>query len=544
VRISRFITIGLAALLALAAAPGLASASPASFEDNDFAGGTPGTNTTVVAPGTLQLKRTVTIDEGFDSALTWTPVPWSAGGTASVDAGVLKVDGALVGPADTFNAPQSLRFTATFSTDPFQNVGLGTDFNDAPWAMFSTGNGGTLPVGLYARTFTAGGTPIDEPVVGVDPLSPHGYEIRWTASAVAFYVDGALKSTQTVALPTGLRVLASDFTLGGAILSVDQLNLGSYPASGTFTSRVFDGGAGLTAWGTLTPDAANPDVTFKTQSGDTPTPDSSWSSPEALGTGGAIQSPPRRYLQYQATLASTGTSTPSLDKVTIAYDVDTTKPAATIANVDVTGATARVSFSSPDADVARLECSLDGAAFGTCTSPATFAGLAVGSHTIAVRATDKAGNVGDAASKAFAIAAPPSQTNSGGSGDSSTPPAGSTTVVTTRDTVAPRLGITPKSVRVSRTGQVTLKVKCPSGETRCKVTMRLKLGSETVAKKTTTIRGGKTVAVSLKLSASARAKLARRGSLKVTAAGTATDAAGNVKVTSTRITLKTASTHR
>ncbi len=44
-------------------------------------------------------------------------------------------------------------------------------------------------------------------------------------------------------------------------------------------------------------------------------------------------------------------------------------------------------------DVALFECSLDGAAFVPCTSPQAFSGLELGDHTLAVRATDVAGNV-------------------------------------------------------------------------------------------------------------------------------------------------------
>ena len=138
-----------------------------------------------------------------------------------------------------------------------------------------------------------------------------------------------------------------------------------------------------------------------------------------------------------------------------------------------------------------------------------------GTHTFAARARPH-GNVGNVASRQFAIAP--------------------------RDTVGPKLVITPKSVRLSKAGWATLKVKCPSNEKRCKVTMRLKLSGKIVARKTVTILGGKTMKVSLKVSRWARAKLAKRGSLKVTAIATATDAAGNVKITRTRITLKRALT--
>ena len=53
---------------------------------------------------------------------------------------------------------------------------------------------------------------------------------------------------------------------------------------------------------------------------------------------------------------------------------------------------ADLAFSSPDATAA-FECRLDGAAFGPCSSPVSYSGLADGPHAFEVRATDAAGNV-------------------------------------------------------------------------------------------------------------------------------------------------------
>jgi large repetitive protein len=77
------------------------------------------------------------------------------------------------------------------------------------------------------------------------------------------------------------------------------------------------------------------------------------------------------------------------------WTVDTAAPETTIDSgpTDPTSETsATFTFSSSEGS-SSFECSLDGAAFTSCTSPASYSGLAPGSHTFEVRAIDAAGNV-------------------------------------------------------------------------------------------------------------------------------------------------------
>jgi hypothetical protein len=74
--------------------------------------------------------------------------------------------------------------------------------------------------------------------------------------------------------------------------------------------------------------------------------------------------------------------------------VDTTPPNTTITGnpgTVTTSTSATFTFTASQAG-SSLACSLDGAAFTSCSSPATYTGLATGSHNFRVRATDPAGN--------------------------------------------------------------------------------------------------------------------------------------------------------
>ena len=247
-------------------------------------------------------------------------------------------------------------------------------------------------------------------------------------------------------------------------------------------------------------------------------------------TGGAIQSPIGRYIQYRATLSTADDRvTPSLDRVEMTYDIDSTPPSATINGVQVSGTTANLTFSSADSDTAGFQCGLDSGAFASCTSPKAFTGLAAGSHTANVRAIDKAGNVGAPVSKTFSIAS----SSSGGATQGSSGASGAAA-----DKTSPKVSVVAKSLRASKRGTVSFRVKCPATEKSCKITLKLMSGKKVAAKKTVTVAGGKSATVTLQLAKAIRKQLRSHGSLKMTAVTTASDAAGNKRTKKQSMTVR------
>ena len=78
-----------------------------------------------------------------------------------------------------------------------------------------------------------------------------------------------------------------------------------------------------------------------------------------------------------------------------------------------------------------------------------------------------------------------------------------------------KVTLVAKSLRASKKGTVSFSVGCPATEQSCKVIVKLKNGTTTVASKTVSVKGGKTKTVTLVLNKAARKVLAKRGSLKV-----------------------------
>jgi len=237
--------------------------------------------------------------------------PWTGSTSATVGNGVIDVDGALVATSSFFSAGRSLEFTATFSGAPFQHAGFAVTFGEGLWAMFSSNSGD----GLYART-NNGATATNTLIPGSWFGAAHRFRIDWSAGQVDYAIDGVHVATHAIAIGASMRPVASDYSGDGNALRIDWMRLTPYASTATYTSAVFDAAAAATwtaaNWTGATP--AGTSVVLTIRSGNSPTPDASWT---AFGPSGTINLL-ARYVQYRLTLATTVPGqTPVVNDVTL-----------------------------------------------------------------------------------------------------------------------------------------------------------------------------------------------------------------------------------
>jgi hypothetical protein len=170
----------------------------------------------------------------------------------------------------------------------------------------------------------------------------HRYKIMWNSTNFTIWVDGVQVATATQTITTAMNVQISDYNTGGTALAVDWVRVSPYPTTATFTSRVIDAGSTTywksVSWNQILPTGTSIAISYRT--GNTATPDGTWSAWTAVTNGGALTGN-TRYLQYQAVLATTVTaSTPVLKD--ISFTCSASPIASTLAGslvVDVTPTT-------------------------------------------------------------------------------------------------------------------------------------------------------------------------------------------------------------
>jgi Bacterial Ig-like domain/PASTA domain len=166
-------------------------------------------------------------------------------------------------------------------------------------------------------------------------------------------------------------------------------------ASPTLTATYADGGAG---------DAGSVDLRVCSDSGCAGVVGSTTVAGVADGANATWTPALPDGTYYWHAHATDGAGNQSAWTATRSFTLDTTPPTATINTQPAaltTSSAATFTFSTEPG--ATLACDLDGGGFASCSSPKSYSGLADGSHTFQVKATDAAGNTGSAASSAWTV---------------------------------------------------------------------------------------------------------------------------------------------
>jgi large repetitive protein len=312
--LKRLLVVGTVAVLSLWLASSVLAALPTDTTIADFTGAGTDVGSCSVGPSTWdggvggEVFLSPLLATGFPG--TNVPGDWYTGtyDTAYpvIAADFITAEVSYAGVTAASGPTLTLEFEATF-TGQSQWVGFAWDtrLDNTPWALFGTFGSGT---DLYANTAYVSQTQVITGELGV----PHRFRIDWLAGLVNYYIDDALVAAHTVEVAVPMRPLIADNSADSNLLVVDWLRMGPYaPTSCTYTSHLFDSGYVNPNWITLTTSIyvpANTTLSFETRSGDTATAgDATWSGWYAVSSGGAIDTlaPDRRYLQYQAVLATT-----------------------------------------------------------------------------------------------------------------------------------------------------------------------------------------------------------------------------------------------
>lgn len=263
--------------------------------------------------------------EGYEMAGTTVPTGLTAttlvtGGTTTVAGGAASLDGTQLASTQT-GTTQSMVLKATVTRN--QTFGLARDAGvNGPRAAFVVSSTGALSV----ATTTSGGTPSTANVPGTWTGAPHTFEVRRTSGLqVVFVVDGTTVASGFFFTTTALRPMVADTARDSSPLTVQFLRVGPYTSSSTWTSAVVDAGA-VVGWDTLTRDVVAPSgtsVTVRVRSGNTATPDATWTAWTTVSATTSSITRSSRYVQAQVVLTSSSDrfQTPQTRGLTFAFHV-------------------------------------------------------------------------------------------------------------------------------------------------------------------------------------------------------------------------------
>jgi hypothetical protein len=321
----------------------------------DFATGTFVSNTTTLADaggGADNVVGQVTITPSFADDGNYVNIGWNESSYQAGQVGVwtgneIYLDGvdevSKTSIANSALKPASIEFRAIFPNSPYTNIGITTSSSGqfgAPWVAIGKGlGGGTQLYARYSPDNISAPTEVALPN-GIADGQFHLYKIVWnTDGTFNFYVDGVLQVitfTPTIAAGTSAWVDMSEYGPGagagaadGNILVTDWIKAtdASTASTGSYTSKVFSVQESVSTWGHINWSAQLPagtDLAISVRTGNTPTPDGSWSSFTAVANGAnmstafPISIPDGKYIQYAAAFITSNTSVmPTMLDITI-----------------------------------------------------------------------------------------------------------------------------------------------------------------------------------------------------------------------------------
>src|SRR5688572_17645856 len=198
-------------------------------------------------------------------------------------------------------------------------------------------------------------------------------------------VARALVQQVTALLPDGTGRMLFATSNPGKVLRLSAARADK----GTYTSDVRDAQS-VATWGAIKWQGQAPagtTVEIATRSGNTRTPDetwSDWSKPYTDAAGSPIVSPRARYLQWRAVLGATREQSPMVTSVTAAYLPRNTRPRVTNITIHPPGTVFQRPFPTGDPEIAGFETSTsDGRAPNpsSSSSASSSAGVPLGRRT-------------------------------------------------------------------------------------------------------------------------------------------------------------------